>query len=359
MIIRPIDEVVALAKQLGRDPTLVELKKFISPPLLKALIREYKSFSLVLEAIKNPPPPIDNIVQEQRMTRRYRAICSKKEQIQGFFRHVLDLDDLFDRAGNPESLKLIAQPDSHRKYVDIPAMNAFIKFLIWYEPNIHLILGDFVDCEGVAHWAPSSLTPRRLVPEMKLARGLLSKIREATPTVSTRIFCKGNHEDWIDQALLRMPELFEDLQDLGLEISLKTLLALDKFEYTLFPLNHLVQIGKAHFTHGIFTQQHHAKKHLDTFKCNIYYGHLHDDQRHNQSSVDGPLEAMSLGCLARLDAAFLKGRPNNWVHTFGIFEFFRDGTYTRFNPNILNGRFSFCGEIFDGNDILFDGGIRE
>lgn len=213
-----------------------------------------------------------------------------------------------------------------------------------------MVMGDFADCEGVAHWEPNSLEPRRIVPEMKVGRLLMKETVDASPTVVTRIFLEGNHERWIQMALTKMPELFEGLEDLGIEISLKTLLALDKYGFEIFPLNDLVQIGKAHFTHGIYTVMHHAKKHLDTFKGNLYYGHLHDTQTHNQTSLEGHMETASLGCLCRLDPHFLKGKPTNWVNAFGIFEFFPNGNYTFVRPAILDGCFSYAGVVFDGNE---------
>lgn len=287
-----------------------------------------------------------------QLEKKYQKLCSRREQIQGFFRHTLDLKELFDRAGNPPSLKCVAQPDTHVKFIDPVAFSCFLKFLLWYNPHLHLILGDFADCEGLSHWEPGDMQPRRIVPEMKLARKLLEKIVAVTPKCSTRIFLEGNHENWIEQALQRMPELFEHLEDLGIEVSVRSLLNLERYGYQFFPLNHLVQIGEAHFTHGIYTSTHHAKKHLDTFKCNIYYGHLHDTQESNATSIYGPIEAVSLGCLCRLDAKFLKGKPNNWVHSFGVFEFFPDGNYTFFKPKIINGRMSFCGEVFTGDKDL-------
>ena len=329
--------------ELKRHPRRYELTpKFMTDHLLRTVGGMEK-----LKALAGAPTR--TAAEEEKLVKQFHAICSRKEQIQGFFRHTLDLEDLFKRAGNPPSLKLIAQPDTHVKFMHRPAMNALLRFGRWHAPHVWLILGDFADCEGVAHWEPNSREPRRIVPEMKIARDLLAEINAATPTVSTRIFLEGNHENWIEQALNRMPELFEGLDDLDLGINVKKLLALEKFGYNFFPLNHLVQIGKAHFTHGSFTQQHHAKKHLDTYKGNIYYGHLHDIQSHNQTSLEGHMEGASLGCLCRLDAHFLKGKPNNWVHAFGIFEFFPDGTYTFVRPTIFDGKFSFAGVVFDGN----------
>ena len=286
--------------------------------------------------------------EPDKLIKKYNALCSRKEQIQGFFRHVLDLKELFARAGNPPVLKLIAQPDTHAKFADKKAINVFVSFMEHYKPDVHLILGDFIDAEGLSHWPADSLEPRRIVPELKTGRDLLARMHVATPTVTTRIFLEGNHSAWINQAFNRMPELFDGLAELDIEINIQTLLGLKKFGYEFFELNHLVQIGKAHFTHGIYTGPAHAKKHMSVFKSNIFYGHMHSIENYGETSMDGPMEAASLGCLCRLDAKFLKGKPNNWVHAFGIFEFFPDGTYTRYTPQIINGRMAYNGQVFTG-----------
>jgi hypothetical protein len=356
--VKPFDKIRKWqAENNNQKPTVKDVRKILTEYEVKELQAEYYDFTNVLKALHNPHLPRieavqQNIVseaQERILENKYRSTCSRKEQIQGFFRHTIDLDDLFRRHGNPPTLKMIAQPDTHAKFVNREAINAFIQFCHYYKAHVHMIMGDFADCEGVAHWEPDSMEPRRLVPEMKISRALLRRIVEAGPENQTRIFLEGNHEYWIQMFIKSHPEMFDGLEDLGLEISLRTLLDLDKFKFELFPLNHLVKIGRAHYTHGIYTVMHHAKKHLDIFKGNIYYGHLHDTQTHNQTSLDGHMEAGSLGCLCRLDAHFLKGKPNNWANAFGIFEFFPDGNYTHIKPTIFNGRFSYAGKIFDGN----------
>ena len=42
----------------------------------------------------------------------------------------------------------------------------------------------------------------------------------------------------------------------------------------------------------------------------------------------------------------MKGKPTNWVHAFGVFEFFRDGSYTFICPRIIDGRMSIMGKVF-------------
>jgi hypothetical protein len=342
-----------LASSLGHTPTLVEAEK--SGLSKHYITREFGNFTKALIAAGFGPNssygrsgPTE--AKLEKLVKQYARLCAKREQIQGFFRSTLDLDELFERAGNPESLKVSAQPDTHAKFVDQAAFRSYEKFLAYYRPHVHIIMGDFVDCEGLSHWPSDDLAPRRIVPEMLEARKLLQRLVDATPDCSTRVYLEGNHERWIANAFTEMPQLFDGLADLGIEISLKTMLDLPRFQYDLYPLNELLQIGKAHFTHGIYTGIHHAKKHLDVFKTSIYYGHLHDRQSHQQTSIDGDMEAASLGCLARKDAKFLKGRPNNWCHSHGVFEFFRDGTYTRYDVPIINGRSSFNGLVFDGNE---------
>lgn len=295
-----------------------------------------------------PDQPI-KMPNYEKLEKKYKSICLKTTQLQAFKIHHLDLVEMFKRAGNPPSLKLSGMPDTHVKYMDKVAVKAYLKFLWWYKPHIHLIFGDFADCEGISHWESDSLEPRRLVPEMLQARELLQEIVNHTPETSTRIFVTGNHEDWIRQGMGKMPELFDGIEQLGIDINVDKLLDLEKYGYESFPVNDLVKIGNAHFTHGVYAGSNHPKKHLATFKCNIYYGHTHDNHSYNETSIYGNMEAAANGCLARLDAKFLRGKPNNWVHGHGVWEIFPDGTFVRYFVPIFHGRSSFAGQIFDGN----------
>lgn len=339
-----ISKVKQLTSDLGRAPKKLELLQ--AGITSYSLDHEFGNYTNLMKAAGLSSPTSK---EQFKLEKQYKKLCQTTEKIQGFFRHTLDLKEMFDRAGNPPVLKMSVQGDTHAKFVDEAALNSYIMFLRSWGPHAHLILGDFADCEGLSHWPSDSLEPRRIVPEMVLARKILERIVEATPKCSTRVFLTGNHESWIESALNDMPELFDGLAELGFEINMKSLLGLDKFGYDLFPLNHLVRIGKAHFTHGIYTAQHHAKKHIDVFKANIYYGHLHDFQEANQTSVEGQMEASCLACLCRLDAKFLKGKPNNWQHGHTCFEFFPDGSYNWYKIKIINGRTAYNGVVFDGN----------
>lgn len=345
-------KIIQKFKELYSDkvPPMLEFCRAadISENKIQRIFGGYKKF---LDAVgKGSYYEAEKEMMSEKMAKKFKAICSKKEQIQGFFRHTLDLEEMFQRAGNPASLKMIGLGDVHVKYLDPAAFHCVLQFAKWYDPHLFLIIGDFADCEGISHWDASTLEPKRLIPELKKARKVLEAINLHTPNVTTRIFCCGNHEHWIEQALLKMPELFEGIDELiDIKIDVPTLLGLEKYGYNFYPLNHFVRVGNLHFTHGIYTASNHTKKHLDVLKANIEYGHLHDKQEHNQTSMEGPMDAGCMGCLCRLDALFLKGKPNNWVHLINIYEFFPDGSYTKIKPQITNGKVSVMGKVFQGD----------
>lgn len=323
-----------LASQLGRMPTRDEYAASYGFDYRSA----FGSFTVALRAAG---------ADGREMAKQHKAekFKFKKTQIESFNVHDINFEDLFTKG--KDVFKIIAQPDTHVHNRDHKAVDVFLKFMEWYKPDGHIIMGDFLDAEGISHWPSNSLKPKRFIPEVIEGRELLKKIVNITPSAKLRIFIIGNHCSWLDQALIaKLPELYDGIDELGLMPTIESLLDLEKFGYQTIPLNDLLKVGKAYFTHGLYVGGAHPKKHLDTIKANIYYGHLHDILSTHQPSIHGFIEAASLGCLCRLDAPFMKGKPTNWVHGFGIFEFRRDGSYSFYQVRIFDGVFSFNGKIF-------------
>lgn len=268
--------------------------------------------------------------------------------------HEADVRELFKQAklGKNDVFKIVVQPDTHCEEINIPAMNAVCKFLEYYKPHGLINLGDFLEWDAVSAWKNLSEKAKRLTPQILAGRELLDRLGKAAgPQCFFKRFCVGNHEFWLRQYLLdRIPEVIEGLETLGPDLSVEGLLKLKDFGYRTIPLNEILKVGHAHFIHGYYTGQNHAKKHLDVFGVNLYYGHLHDTQSYSGVSVNGVHEAASLGCLRSLNAPFLKGRPNNWVASISWFEFRYDGSYTRYTPSIIDGVFSLNGIVFNGNE---------
>lgn len=332
-----VSAIKALASDLGRAPTRDEF-------LSRGTITERQ----VRSAFGGWTPALTAAGFAPHVEAKKPKFKFTQRKIESFVVHDLDLADLFARAGNPEVLKVLAQPDTHTKYRDKKAWSVFCQFAEYFQPDIHLIMGDFVDCEDISPWPSSDVGPRDFVGEIKESRALLKEIVKLTPSCSTRLFIEGNHENWIDQAKASSSSspLHHAARELGLEPGLKEFLELDKHGYHLFPVNDFVKMGQAYFTHGVYTGDNHAKKHLTELKVNIYYGHTHDGQGYQAIGLNGTTEAHSLFCLCRLDAKFLRGKPNRWGHGFGEFHIFRDGTYNRAIHRIHEGVLAYNGKVF-------------
>lgn len=335
-------EVICLLKDaaigLGRTPTRDEFRAMCSEKKMRKL---FGTFSALVQA-----SGLDAVKASKDKDTKFKY---KKTLIDSFHIHEIDLADLFKKAGNPKVLKVLGMPDTHVEHRDHAAVNCFLEFAEFYNPDVVLMYGDFLDAEGISHWVPNTLKPRDFISEVIEARELLDVLVRKTPKAIYRPYLFANHEDWINQAMVqKLPEFFNGLEKLGLMPDLNKLLDLEKFGIDLIPLNHFLKIGNTFHTHGLYTGNGHPKKHLDTVKNNIYYGHLHDMQSYHSPTVNGMIEAACSGHLSKNDAAFLKGKPNNWQQGFTIMEFFTDGSYSRYPLKINNGRLSFMGKVFGG-----------
>ena len=288
-----------------------------------------------------------NIGKHSKSGGKFKLVSPKLEN---FTVHETPMKDIFKLAKLKDDgvLRVIVQPDTHVPEHDEEAISAFWEFLKWYSPHGLINLGDFMEMGSVSHWPSHDGSPKVFSDDIKSAKKILKQIDEAAgPQCIYKRYVIGNHEDWLNQLLVaKVPEFMFGLEDVGVNLKIQDILGLKDFGYRVVPLNEILQLGHANFIHGYYTSTHHAKKHLDVFGVNIYYGHLHDVQSFSGVSVKGVHEAMSLGCLRSLQAPFMKGRPNNWSHAFGVFEFKIDGSYTRYVPIMIDGSFTFNGKVF-------------
>lgn len=336
-----VNKLKALASELGRVPKRDEFTAHCGG---YEYLKHFGGYTQFLHASGFKGRDLKGAKEKPSKPSKFKFV---KRHIESFKVNELSLDELFEKHGNPEILRITAQPDTHMRNRDRQAVDAMLSFILDYRPHIHIIGGDLLDADGISHWPSNDLKPKSFIPEVVEARQFLDDLKSKLCRSSDILYIEGNHEDWIRQAMVaKMPEFFFGLDELGLLPDLKSLLDLDARGIALIPVNEFLKIGKLHFTHGLFTGPGAPKKHLNLVKGNIYYFHTHDVLTHHEPSMHGMIESASLGCLCRLDAPFLKGRPNNWVHAFGIFEIRRDGTYSFYCPKIFDGRFSFGGKNY-------------
>jgi hypothetical protein len=103
----------------------------------------------------------------------------------------------------------------------------------------------------------------------------------------------------------------------------------------------LAKLGKAYFNHGKYVNEFHAKKHVDRYGKNIFYGHTHDVQSYSKVwEGDGETRiGQSLGCMCRYDLDYKKGDPDKWQQAVTTFFVRPNGMFSYFISPIFNGVF--------------------
>ena len=187
---------------------------------------------------------------------------------------------------------------------------------------------------------PGQLEGKRLAKEYRVGNQVLDEIQAAVMTNNKR--CKvtlleGNHEHRVCRYLERFPQLKGQLEA-------EIFLSLEErgINYVkCYCKGDVYRVGNAFFTHGLYTNDHHAKKTVSNFGTNIFYGHTHDVQAYSmvQRGNDKTLVGQSMGCLCRYDLSYIQGNPSKWQQAFGIFYFLPDGFFTYFIPRIFKNRF--------------------
>lgn len=343
-----IAELKRLAAELGRPPRRDELETLGCRYSKTSIYAIFGTYSEAIKAAGLDQRSCRGRVGQGRgpaPKQKSEKVKYKKAALESITVHELNLEELFRDSGK-EVIKCIVQPDTHLKHADPQAVSIFLQFLADAQPEIILKLGDFLDAADIGHWPNDSLDQRKFVDELLLSREFLAEETRIIPRAARKVFLMGNHEDWFRQALIQMPQLFNGIQDVCPEFSLESMSGLRENGYDVIPVNDLFKIGSAYFTHGYYTGDNHAKKHLDKLKCNIFYGHLHDTQSYVSTSVAGTIVSQSFGCLCKLVAKFLKGKINNWEHAFGEFHFYKDGSFNYWVHRPKNGRLSFSGKIY-------------
>jgi hypothetical protein len=252
-------------------------------------------------------------------------------------------------------------PDVHHPFHDICSWRAVLKFIAWAIPNRIVLMGDALEMRAIDHWKQEKGNLRsfegvRLLHDYKeFMKDILVPLEEATPKAE-HIYMGGNHEDWAYQLVDKIPQL-EGMIEPELAMKLKErgwqwipYIAKDRDgNYR----KGTYKIGKLTLAHGFSTRKYHAAATTETYEKSVAYAHSHDVQLYTKVHAEDPSDyhtAQSIGCICNKAPQYLHGRPNRWVHAFGILYTQEDGTYNLYVPIIINGKFCFAGKIFDGND---------
>jgi len=252
-------------------------------------------------------------------------------------RKVVALFDMHIKTTPTDRFKCGWKPDLSK------ALYACLKFCHYFKPDETILGGDEIDLPEISRHTERKKLEReklRLNHTYECANQILDEVDKFTG--DKKIYLIGNHEAWLDDYENEHPEI-EGL------VGIDKCMHLTERGYTIIPENKAYQIGHARFIHGWYYNLHHAKKTVNEMGDNVFYGHVHDVQSHTKANYEQkPIIGHSCGCLCDLDPIWRKGRPNRWVNGFGVFYFLPNGNFTFYNPIIIDGKFIWNGQLFDG-----------
>lgn len=237
-----------------------------------------------------------------------------------------------------DCLRIMALPDLHIPHnIDLSSIEVF---MAEFKPTHLIYLGDTLNFDCVSHWIEAELRDReglRLKDDYDRANEIIARHRKIVGRAKI-IYFIGNHEDWINHTVSKNPQ-YEGM--LEVENWVKNV---DQF----IPFNEMWSIGHLNYIHGMWINKYHAAKHVDSFMCNLIYGHTHDVQEFTKVTPQDrhPIKAKSIGCLCKYDMPYMKKRPSNWVNAFSIAYIRPDGTFNEYTINIFDNHFSFCGRNY-------------
>ena len=157
------------------------------------------------------------------------------------------------------------------------------------------------------------------------------------------VFLEGNHEERMERYINANPAC-EGMLEVPIALELKRR-GVEWIPY--WSKGTVCKIGKATFIHGRYCTDHHAKKHVQSYGCSVFYGHVHDVQAYSAVTHGATLIGQSLGCLC-LPQRYLQGHPDRWQQAVAIFEFLPDGNFQYQVLRIVDHKFSYDNKIYHG-----------
>ena len=241
--------------------------------------------------------------------------------------------------------KAIVIPDCQVPYHDKKALSAVEKYMADNKWDYYINLGDFLDYFTISRYnvdKPGLLEGKSILSEVKEGEVILDrhvKILKKKNKNVKMYYLEGNHETRAYDFVLKFPHLKGIIEPENvLKFDDKGITYLRSWSH-----NENLKIGNALFTHGRYTNQYHAKKMVENFGTDIFYGHNHTLQSFSKTSLGSKESAIGqcLGCLCDYpkDVNYLKGSPTQWQQAVTTFYFLPDGTFYYYISKITNGKF--------------------
>jgi len=165
-------------------------------------------------------------------------------------------------------------PDLHYPYNNKQYTKLLKKLVNDLKPNHLIYLGDCFDGYGISKYAKKDgLDEEQGVYDthkeiIGFKEDIYDPLRELSHKNVEIHWAGGNHD------LARTEEMIEKMPERAGLLDVRKLFP----DANICSYNDFIHIGNAHFTHGIYHNDAHAKKHVTACEGNIFYGHCFDEE---------------------------------------------------------------------------------
>lgn len=246
--------------------------------------------------------------------------------------------------------RAIVLTDIHVPYQDKASLAAVEKFMADYKFDYYINLGDLMDFNCISdynHGHPRLVENERIFDDYKEGNKVLDRHQEILRRKNKDckfILLEGNHDFRAERYIDEFPQM-EGMIEVEKCLRLKE----RGIKWVRSYKNgDVFKLGNATFHHGLYTPDQHAKKMVEAFGCNIFYGHLHDVQSYSKTryGADSTLVGQSLGCLCEYNQKYIAGKPTRWQQAFTVFEFQENGNFNYHVVRITNHQFVYNGKLY-------------
>lgn len=233
----------------------------------------------------------------------------------------------------PSGSRVIVMPDIHAGIHDAAACSTMLAAATDWGVTHVIFQGDAVNCLSVSPHPKSPAFRDTLREEVDSASEVWAWADKRQVW-----FIEGNHEDWVNDVVMRNPGLYGST-------SFPELSGLDRYDWAFLPHGGQVRIGGLVIEHGdlIFPRgggpKQAAAAALTKFPDqHTIFGHVHRAQEARRTSLDSrgvprTRLAMSVGHMSHPEAhEGYMGRAPDWQQSFILLDTWWDGPNFRFHP---------------------------
>lgn len=243
---------------------------------------------------------------------------------------------------NKKIVRMIVAGDVHGMHMDLEVVKVIRKVVEDTYIDFFIQVGDLLDMSVISRYVrgPKDAMEYSLIEEYKYTeKNFVHPISKAAIKKNPNcrsIFLTGNHCSGISGRLgdwLAKNPQFQGLVEPHNHIDFGKY---NGYYFDTWGNNELIDIGPISFTHGNYTNIHHAYKMAQEYMRNIVYGHLHDFSRayKRRHADDGDMYFMAqcAGLVAKKQQGYVGKRPTNWHQGFLDIQLNTKTNYFTINP---------------------------